>query len=97
MYWKYDSFKSDIISTKMIGKYNFYNFLSAITFGVIFKVPFKDISQAIIDYSPENNRSQVKKTKLNTIILDCYNANPSSVKEAIESFAISSNSNKFFV
>lgn len=97
MYWKYDSFKSDIISTKMIGKYNFYNFLSAITFGVIFKVPFKDISQAIIDYSPENNRSQVKKTKLNTIILDCYNANPSSVKEAIESFAISSNSNKFFI
>jgi len=97
MYWKYDSFKSDTIVTKMIGKYNFYNFLSAITFGVIFNVSFKDISQAITDYSPENNRSQVKKTNFNTIILDCYNANPTSVKEAIESFAISSISNNFFI
>ena len=97
MYWKYDSFKSDIIVTKMIGKYNFYNFLSAITFGVLFNIPFKDISQAILDYSPENNRSQIKKTNFNTIILDCYNANPTSVKEAIESFAISSHSNKLFI
>ena len=97
MYWKCDSFKSDTIVTKMIGKYNFYNFLSAITFGVIFNVPFKDISQAITDYSPENNRSQVKKTNFNTIILDCYNANPTSVKVALESFDMSSISNKFFI
>ena len=97
MYWKCDSFKSDTIVTKMIGKYNFYNFLSAITFGVIFNVPFKDISQAITDYSPENNRSQVKKTNFNTIILDCYNANPTSVKAALESFDMSSISNKFFI
>ena len=70
---------------------------STLDFGVIFNVPFKDISQAITDYSPENNRSQVKKTNFNTIILDCYNANPTSVKAALESFDMSSISNKFFI
>ena len=87
MKWTAENYSSEILKTQMIGKYNFYNYLAAAAFGVEFNVNHEDISNAIISYSPTNRRSQVKETKTNTLILDCYNANPSSMKSAIESFA----------
>ena len=49
-------------------------------------MPLTDIKQAIEEYQPTNNRSQIQKTQKNTLILDCYNANPSSCKFALEAF-----------
>lgn len=95
--WKQNNYSSPVLETKMVGKYNFYNYLAAISFGVCFDVPFEQINQAIGNYTPENNRSQVKKTTKNTLILDCYNANPTSMRSALESFAMLDQENKLFI
>jgi UDP-N-acetylmuramoyl-tripeptide--D-alanyl-D-alanine ligase len=95
--WNYKDFQSEIIQTNMIGKYNFYNFLSAIAFGILFKVTPEDINDAIQQYTPTNNRSQVKETEKNTLLLDCYNANPTSMRSALESFALINNKDKWFI
>lgn len=95
--WKKEGYISPTIQTNMIGKYNYYNFLAAISFGILFEVPEEKINNAIANYSPENNRSQVKKTENNTLILDCYNANPSSMRSAIESFAIIKDEDKILI
>lgn len=87
MKWSTRNYSSELLKTQMIGKYNFYNYLAAVTFGVEFNVNHDDISDAITSYSPTNRRSQVKTTNTNTLILDCYNANPSSMESALESFA----------
>lgn len=97
MEWSNLDYKSPIIHTKMVGKYNFYNFLSAITVGVLFNVEPNQINNAIEEYSPTNNRSQVKKTERNTLILDCYNANPTSMTSALESFGMIEHPKKFFI
>ncbi len=60
---------------------------AAIAAGLFFGVEMKDIAEAVENYQPANNRSQVKTTDRNTLICDSYNANPSSMKLAIESFA----------
>ena len=86
--WKYKNYESSDIQTKMLGKYNYYNFLAAITFGTFFKVNPIKINEAIAHYEPKNNRSEIQKTNKNTLIVDCYNANPSSMKSALESFAL---------
>lgn len=95
--WSTKNYQSGLLSTQMIGKYNYYNYLAAISFGICFNVPFEKINSAIVNYSPENNRSQVKKTERNTLILDCYNANPTSMKSALESFALINHPNKYFI
>jgi UDP-N-acetylmuramoyl-tripeptide--D-alanyl-D-alanine ligase len=97
MEWSTGEYKSEMISTKMIGKYNFYNFLAAITFGIKFNVSPDKINEAITEYSPTNNRSQILKTKKNTLILDCYNANPTSMASAIESFSMIGHPKKIFI
>lgn len=84
--WHNHSYHSPILHTHLVGKYNFNNFLAAIAFGNIFDVPVEQINEAIEGYIPQNNRSQVTKTINNTLIIDCYNANPSSMKSALESF-----------
>jgi UDP-N-acetylmuramoyl-tripeptide--D-alanyl-D-alanine ligase len=86
MNWSKTDYSSPIIETKMIGKYNFYNFLAAICIGNHFKVTEVNICKAIEGYIPDNNRSQVQKTVKNTLIVDCYNANPTSMFLALESF-----------
>lgn len=83
-----ENYSSPILSMKMVGKYNFYNYLAAITFGQLFNVKNELINAALSDYQPENNRSQVKELENNTLILDCYNANPTSMLSALESFAM---------
>ncbi len=95
--WKSGDYSSGTVSTHIIGTYNFYNFLSAIAFGKIFGLTEERINAAISSYIPENNRSQVMKTAKNTLILDCYNANPTSMKSALESFALIDSPNKFFI
>ena len=97
MKWTNKSYSSPVLKTQMIGKYNFYNYLAAISFGIVFDVTPSDISAAVEEYSPTNNRSQVKKTAKNTLILDCYNANPTSMQSALESFALNSHPDKLFI
>jgi UDP-N-acetylmuramoyl-tripeptide--D-alanyl-D-alanine ligase len=95
--WKSGEYSSGTVSTHMIGTYNFYNFLAAISFGKIFGLTEVVINSAIASYIPSNNRSQVMKTAKNTLILDCYNANPTSMKSALESFALIDSPNKCFI
>lgn len=74
------------ISTKLVGEYNLPNVLAAITIGKHFGVSDKKIKEAIESYAPSNSRSQLITKASNHIILDAYNANPSSMKAAIENF-----------
>ena len=78
---------SSEIKTHLIGAYNLYNFLAAVCIGNYFNIPAQLIQKGLENYIPSNNRSQVLETKRNTLILDCYNANPSSMKAALESFS----------
>lgn len=75
------------IKTNLFGDYNIENVKTAIATGLFFEVDMKDIVDAVESYQPANNRSQIKQTKFNTLVCDCYNANPTSMKLAIESFA----------
>jgi UDP-N-acetylmuramoyl-tripeptide--D-alanyl-D-alanine ligase len=75
------------INTNLFGSYNYENVKAAIATGLFFDVPMDDIKKALEEYCPENNRSQVKVTEKNTLICDSYNANPSSMQTAIDSFA----------
>ena len=84
--WHNYAYHSPVLHTQLVGKYNFNNFLAAVAFGNIFDVQVEQINSAIEGYVPQNNRSQVTKTENNTLIIDCYNANPSSMKSALESF-----------
>jgi len=74
------------IKSKLIGKYNFENILAAACIGHYFNVPENLIVKAIQDYIPQNNRSQIIQKNHSTIILDAYNANPSSMSASIDNF-----------
>ena len=76
-----------IIESKLIGNYNFNNIAAAIALGRYFKVSDKLIKEAIENYNPTNNRSQIIHKGTNKIILDAYNANPSSMKVALENLS----------
>lgn len=80
-------YKDNLIASNLVGVYNAYNILAALTIGLHFGVELEQIKKAIGEYTPSNNRSQILKTNNNTLILDCYNANPSSCTSSIESFA----------
>lgn len=97
MSWTTRTSSTPLLVTNLVGQYNFYNFLAAITFGVLFEVPTEKINNGIEKYTPSNNRSQVTKTQDNTLIVDCYNANPTSMQSAIESFALIDNTNKIMI
>jgi UDP-N-acetylmuramoyl-tripeptide--D-alanyl-D-alanine ligase len=74
------------IKTNLVGIYNYNNALCAACIGNFFKVEEALINEALQEYKPTNNRSQLQKTENNTLILDYYNANPSSMRAAIENF-----------
>lgn len=95
--WISDNYQSNDIQTRLVGSYNFYNFLAAILIGRYFEVSLGDINTAIQEYTPTNNRSQVVKTEKNTLIVDCYNANPSSMLSALQSFVENTQSNKLAI
>lgn len=75
-----------LIHTQLLGRYNFTNIAAAITVGLHFDVDLTSIKKGIESYAPKNNRSQIIKQNSNTIILDAYNANPSSVEAALKNF-----------
>lgn len=85
---------STIIATQLVGHYNFTNLLAATAIGLHFEVSHEDIATALSSYQPDNNRSQLVDTGKNKVVMDAYNANPSSVKAAIENFAESGTDGK---
>ena len=87
-----------IITSKLIGSYNCTNIQAAISIGLYFDVSFEDIKSAIENYTPQNNRSQFESTiKGNSLIIDYYNANPTSMIMAIESFYSIKSAKKLFI
>ena len=79
-------FKAEEIKSQLIGDYNFNNIAAAIAIGQYFKVAITDIKKAIESYTPTNNRSQIIEKDSNKIILDAYNANPTSMHAALLNF-----------
>ncbi|MES2763559.1 MAG: UDP-N-acetylmuramoyl-tripeptide--D-alanyl-D-alanine ligase [Bacteroidota bacterium] len=86
-----------LVKTHMFGQYNFINTLCAACIGNYFGVIETDINNALESYMPEMNRSQVMRTELNTLILDAYNANPSSMSLAIDNFEKQNFKNKVII
>ena len=84
----------DSIHTYLVGNYNLPNVLAAVSIGHHFKVPNDKIKSAIENYIPSNSRSQLLTWNKNEVILDAYNANPSSMKLAVENFAKMNKENK---
>jgi UDP-N-acetylmuramoyl-tripeptide--D-alanyl-D-alanine ligase len=97
MTWQENDYTSPLLTTQLVGEYNFTNFLAAIRIGRFFGVTQENCNKAITEYQPTNNRSQVSKTAKNTLIVDCYNANPTSMSVALSSFAKIDNHAKIFI
>ncbi|MBQ9215567.1 MAG: UDP-N-acetylmuramoyl-tripeptide--D-alanyl-D-alanine ligase [Prevotella sp.] len=76
------------VQTQLIGAYNIDNLLAAIAVGINFGVDRKKICAALENYAPSNNRSQMTVTEKNHLIVDAYNANPSSMMAALENFQL---------
>lgn len=85
------------IQSNLIGLYNATNINAAIAVGLYFKVPFEEIKTAIEHYQPDNNRSQIIHKNGNQIILDAYNANPSSMEVAIQNLKQLPDANKIAI
>ncbi|MBO4564874.1 MAG: UDP-N-acetylmuramoyl-tripeptide--D-alanyl-D-alanine ligase [Bacteroidaceae bacterium] len=91
------SVKGTDVQTHMIGSYNLDNALAAACIGQFFEVPDADICTALSEYTPTNNRSQLVKTGKNTLIVDAYNANPTSMKAALDNFHRMNMPNKMII
>ncbi len=87
-------FKNTLIESNLIGKYNYNNIAVAVAVGNYFNISENDIKNAIESYIPLNNRSQIIEKGTNKIILDAYNANPSSMQAALENFSQLKGENK---
>ena len=78
---------SIVVNTNLVGAYNADNVMAALAVGAHFGVSLEDAVKAIEAYVPSNNRSQMVRTKFNTLIVDAYNANPTSMEAALKNFA----------
>jgi UDP-N-acetylmuramoyl-tripeptide--D-alanyl-D-alanine ligase len=85
------------VRTNLVGTYNFENVMTAICIGQYFGVSSSDICDAIETYQPSNNRSQIIGTEKNQVIMDAYNANPTSMKAAILNFRSFNSSSKIAI
>ncbi len=85
------------VQTHLIGSYNIDNLLAAIAVGINFGVDRKKICAALEDYVPSNNRSQMTVTEKNHLVVDAYNANPSSMMAALENFKLMQGDNKMAI
>jgi UDP-N-acetylmuramoyl-tripeptide--D-alanyl-D-alanine ligase len=94
--WNYAG-KNSQVNTQMIGDYNFENVLAAICIGNYFNVEEHLINKAIEEYIPDNSRSQIIYKGTNTIVLDAYNANPTSVTVALKNFSSMNGQNKIVI
>jgi UDP-N-acetylmuramoyl-tripeptide--D-alanyl-D-alanine ligase len=90
-------FEGKPIETHLVGDYNLPNILVAVTVGKYFDVPDQEIRKALENYTPSNSRSQLIEKNGARIVLDAYNANPSSMKVAIENFAGMPGNNKVLI
>ena len=90
----YKSENDETVQTKLTGSYNFENIAVALCIGKYFGVTEKDANAAVAGYEPSNMRSQIIKKASNTIILDAYNANPSSMEAAIKNLHAMNSQNK---
>ena len=81
-------FGDAVLETRLVGAYNAANVLAALKLAWYFDVPTADALAAIASYVPSNNRSQLLKTEKNTVIIDAYNANPSSMAVALDNLAL---------
>ena len=84
--WKEGADEWYEVSTHIVGSYNIDNALCAATVGRYFGVSAEDVSIALAEYIPTNNRSQLTETEHNTLIVDAYNANPTSMRAALDNF-----------
>ena len=91
------NFLDQIIQTQLIGAYNFSNIAAAVSIGSYFGLDLKKIKQGVEFYLPNNNRSQIIRKKSNTIVLDAYNANPSSMVAALDNFNVMKGENKIVI
>ena len=82
----YPASLADGFESRLEGGYNRFNIAAAVAVGRYFEVPEPEIRRAVADYEPDNLRSQRIETPRNTVIADCYNANPTSMRAAIENF-----------
>lgn len=80
----YPASLADGFESRLEGGYNRFNIAAAVAIGRYFEVPEPEIRRAVADYEPDNHRSQRIETPRNTVIADCYNANPTSMRAAIE-------------
>src|ERR1035438_7647747 len=85
------------VHSHLYGSYNFENLLTASAIGNYFKISAAEIKNAIENYIPSNNRSQIQETGRNRLILDAYNANPSSMEVAIANFSRADYKNKIVI
>ena len=85
------------IKTSLLGDFNLYNILCAAAVGKVFQISSNDIGQSLASYTPSNHRSQLIKTANNTIIADCYNANPTSTLAALKSLCAMKNEHKMAI
>lgn len=85
------------VQTRLIGAYNLKNLLAAATVGITFEVTAEEISEALASYRPTNNRSQLMETKENKLIVDTYNANPTSMMAALKNFCDMKADNKMVI
>jgi UDP-N-acetylmuramoyl-tripeptide--D-alanyl-D-alanine ligase len=85
--WKCEKNDWHEVATHIVGSYNIDNALCAATVGTYFGVSAEEVSAALAEYIPTNNRSQLTETERNTLIVDAYNANPTSMRAALDNFA----------
>ena len=91
------NYQSPQIKTHLIGNYNLENAMAAVAIGIHFKIDHINIDSALETYQPQNNRSQWLETGDNNIILDAYNANPTSTLVALKHFLSIKNENKMVI
>ncbi|MBO4216264.1 MAG: UDP-N-acetylmuramoyl-tripeptide--D-alanyl-D-alanine ligase [Bacteroidaceae bacterium] len=86
-----------LVQTQLIGSYNLDNALAAACIGTFFEVPANDICDALSEYKPSNNRSQLTITKDNKLVVDAYNANPTSMRAALDNFRLIKDGHKMCI
>ncbi len=95
--WHHKGETNHKLKTRLLGGYNLENVLAAVAVGVFFNIPADKINNAVETYTPSNNRSQKIDTGRNTIFLDAYNANPSSLSLAIKNFGKAAGDSKMLI
>lgn len=94
--WKYAGHTYPV-RTHLVGSYNLANMMAAVAVGLYFQVDPQEICKALEEYVPSNNRSQMQDTADNHLVVDAYNANPTSMKAAIENFRLMQNGPKMLI